>query len=56
MSFAQKYTLICVMSEKKQKLERGGGQVKNTMENLKVMGLGTQGGIKTLGDRKVRRG
>ena len=33
------------MSEKNQKTwEGGGGQVKNTLENLELMGLGTQGG------------
>ena len=43
----KKYTLICIMSEKKPKNLReggGGGQVKNTLENLELMGLGTQGG------------
>ena len=29
---------------KTKNLREGGGQVKKTVENLKLMGLGTQGG------------
>ena len=56
MSFAKKIHFNMYNVRKTKNLREEGGQVKNTLENLQLMGIGTQGGIKTLGDRKVRRG
>ena len=44
MSFAKKIHFNMYNVRKTKNLREEGGQVKNTLENLQLMGIGTQGG------------